>query len=231
MDGEETAPPLVRYCLESWRTMNPQWTVRVLNSADLVTYCDISYIPKNKRVQLHIDALKLELLRNFGGIWVDATCLCDEPLDNWIFDHLASGFFAFSSPGPDRPLSNWALASIPHGYLISAWRKIVFDYWTGGYYSNHIGPNGRYDQFIYHYLFDWLIFANRESRVKWSKTQSLPAVPAHALQKYLKSESPAQGVEVRARHALESKNVPMHKLDWRIEDGAIKLMRSIKKLA
>lgn len=55
--------------------------------------------------------IRINLLDRHGDVWTDATCLCMQPLDEWIHDEARSGFFAFSKPGPDRLMSNWFLAS------------------------------------------------------------------------------------------------------------------------
>jgi mannosyltransferase OCH1-like enzyme len=41
---------------------------------------------------------RLCLLRTHGGVWVDATVFCRRPLDEWLPEHAASGFFAFANP-------------------------------------------------------------------------------------------------------------------------------------
>jgi len=45
--------------------------------------------------------VRILLLHEFGGIWVDATLLCNRPLDEWLPSTMTEGFFAFAA----RPLT------------------------------------------------------------------------------------------------------------------------------
>lgn len=220
---------MVRRCISSWREMNPNWDVRLLDANNAAYWSSHGYLPPHTRIQLVADALRLELLRQYGGVWADATCLCTRPLDDWLPSRVIdTEFFAFSSPGPDRPLSNWFLAALPRNRLISTWAQAGQAYWESGVYSNHIGPNGRRDQFIYHYLFDWMISACPEMAEAWSLTHTLSALPPHYLQAYLKDKEPNSKARKHAIEALRNKNVPVHKLDWRIENGTEKLDEIIR---
>lgn len=239
-DGEAAAPSLARYCISSWRIHNPDWEVRVLDSSTTSDYVDIDYLPAGTRLQLVADALRLELLDRYGGVWADVSCLCTGPLDDWLVDRLGRGFFAFERPGPDRPLSNWFLASQPGNPLVASWVEMSRLYWRNGFYSNHVG-GGRRDQFIYHYFFRWMVNADTQLRGEWLSVPRLPAGPPHLLQKCLRDLSglPSwwlpgatwRGIEIgfdqldRAASQslmtdiLSSPDVRVHKLDWRLENA------------
>lgn len=219
-DGETGAPPLVRRCIASWRKMNPGWEVQVLDATTLGDHADVSWMPPGTRIQLLADMLRIELLALHGGVWADATCLCTIPLDDWLPARMEAGFFAFARPGPDRLLSNWFIASEPGGALISGWRQLARAYWCGSLRSNHYGPNQRVDQFISHYLFEWAVLASPTLRRLWAHVPSLPAGPPHRVQEVLKN--PRLNL-MQARLVLTSPEVPVHKLDWRIESGSTRL--------
>ncbi|MEO0812985.1 MAG: capsular polysaccharide synthesis protein, partial [Myxococcota bacterium] len=131
-------------------------------------------------------------------------------------------FFAFSQPGWDRPLSNWFLAARRGSRIVSVWRTLLRSYLGGRIRSNHRGPNGRRDQFVAHYLFDWMLAADRSLQTLWERTEPLPAEPAHRVQAYLRAPSPE--TYARAMHAL--RHAPVHKLNWRI-DGALEHLESL----
>ena len=59
------------------------------------------------------NVLRMELLARHGGVWVDATCFCVRPLDEWLPAQMSSGFFAFARPARSRLLANWFLAARP----------------------------------------------------------------------------------------------------------------------
>ncbi|WP_171239019.1 capsular polysaccharide synthesis protein [Ruegeria sp. HKCCA5763] len=136
--GEADAPELVRHCIASWRSQNPDWDVRVL---DATTVSDVVQMPLDfgkVPIQAYSDLLRFRLLREHGGVWVDATTYCLRPLDHWLPMVAYRGFFAFIWipterwfiwPGMYREIGTWFLASEPHGTVISLWEKYSFAYW------------------------------------------------------------------------------------------------------
>lgn len=221
--GVANAPELVQRCIKSWRDTNPGWDLIVLDSTTSRAQVDLSYLPDGTRVQLIADALRVELLTRYGGVWADATCLCTRPLDDWLPARTANGFFAFHRPGPDRPLANWFLAASPSDRLITTWRNAMRTYWREGHYSGHLGQLGRVDQFISHYLFEWMICANGKLGTMWEAAPTLPAGPPHTVQKALRDTSGNRDLKARALTALAGPDVPVHKLDWRSEGGLERL--------
>jgi hypothetical protein len=123
LQGFEKAPEVVRVCLRSWKTRNPGWQVIELSEENLEDYVDKDTLSRLKSLKIRrpklANLIRMYLISRHGGVWVDATCLCCQPLDNWIHDYMASGFFAFRDPGPDRVLANWFLASVKGNALAS----------------------------------------------------------------------------------------------------------------
>ena len=220
--GEAQAPPLVAACIASWRRLNPGWEVRVLDADSAAALVDLSHMPPDAGLSHHADMLRVELLARKGGVWADATCLCARPLDDWLPARMGAGVFAFTNPAPDRPAASWFLAARPGAPLMVAWARAARDCWT---------IRGRTDHyFVLHYLFEWLLLADRRLAAAWAATPALPAGPAHVLQAWLKSGGTDPTLRARAAAALARPEVPVHKLDWRIEDGAAKLDRALRDL-
>ena len=125
--GLEAAPPLARACVGSWRRANPGWTLVALDRTSLTDYRDfangIDLTRRDLDVQKISNLLRLYLLTRFGGVWVDATVFCTQPLDAWLDRYIGNGFFAFKDPGTDRRLSSWFLASVPDHPLVEEWRR------------------------------------------------------------------------------------------------------------
>lgn len=132
LQGRENAPPLVRACLDSWERMNPEWDFRFLRREDLDEHLDLEariWDTVSEMSPNHLsDLARINLLRQYGGVWVDATCLCMVPLDNWIHEYAKSGFFAFSKPRPDRLISSWFLASERNCPLTARYCSVVNSY-------------------------------------------------------------------------------------------------------
>lgn len=221
-DGEAAAPPLVRACIESWRRLNPGWEVVVLDHAAACGLVDLSHMPPDAGLSHHADMLRVDLLAREGGVWADATCLCARPLDAWLPARMTEGVFAFARPAPDRPAASWFLAARPGAPLMAAWARAARDCWA---------IRGRTDHyFALHYLFEWLLLADRRLAASWAAVPSLPAGPAHRLQAWLKGDGSDPALRARAAAALADPETPVHKLDWRIEDGGARLARALAEL-
>tara|TARA_A100000164_G_C21923591_1_gene781908 strand:+ start:1111 stop:1986 length:876 start_codon:yes stop_codon:yes gene_type:complete len=213
--GENAAPKIINICINSWKVYNPKWEVRVLDSDSIKSYCDLNYLPKNLRIQLFTDMLRLDLLNKYGGVWVDSTCLCNISLDTWLDDVLTENFFVFSKPGPDRLISNWFIASEPNGIFVKIWLDSAKKYWTSKLKSNHIGPGGRIDQFIHHFIFEWEIKTISSLKKKWQKTKKISSKPSHVLQKNLWENHNLRFKDIKS--FLDNREIKLHKLNWRIK--------------
>ena len=134
LQGFAAAPPLVQKCLESWKRHHPAWNVVELDQASLGTSLNLPAIIDIGRPdvtpQALSDIVRINLLAEHGGVWVDATCFCCRPLDTWIDDCMGAGFFAFEYPGPDRLLASWFLASESGCHLTLKYRDAVNAYWA-----------------------------------------------------------------------------------------------------
>ena len=125
--GLDKAPLVVQKCVESWIKENPCWDVVVLDAESLKKYVTPD-LPPEKLATLDLtkqsNLIRLQLLSDYGGVWADATLLCLRPLDEWIDECTASGFFAFAFPdGSSRVLSTWFLASQRQCPIVVKWRQ------------------------------------------------------------------------------------------------------------
>ena len=130
--GWENAPELVKHCLRSWEYCNPGWTIHALDRENYSAFADLRDLAPAPNddftVQCLSDVLRLSLLAAHGGIWVDATCLCLRPLDEWLFDHLDSGFFSFERNG--YPVL-WFIATVSGSRLMNVLLRETHAYWRG----------------------------------------------------------------------------------------------------
>jgi hypothetical protein len=131
--GRAAAPFVVARCIDSWIRENPGWNVVVLDAESAHDYIEID-LPEAKLRSLAVqhlsDLIRLALLLKYGGVWADATTYCMRPLDDWIENCAASGFFAFSNPGPDRLISNWFLAAEGGNPLVRKLYNRLIAFWT-----------------------------------------------------------------------------------------------------
>lgn len=128
LQGLDNAPIEVKKCYESWVNNNPGWEITLLDENNMG-----QYMPHTKALytkQALSDVLRINLLGKHGGVWVDATCFCVKPLDEWLPGYMGTGFFAFERPAPDRMLSSWFLASHKYNYITTTYQNKVNAFWA-----------------------------------------------------------------------------------------------------
>jgi hypothetical protein len=115
----EIAPEVVQVSLASWRELNPDYEVTLLNDDNLndILGFDFNAVFKLATVNLGLamkaDILRLYLLSIYGGVWADTTTFCLQPLSSWInTETQTSGFFTFRhKSNQTRPLEAWFIAA------------------------------------------------------------------------------------------------------------------------
>lgn len=140
LQGIAQAPPIIKMCLDSWQRENPDWNLVVLDEKNLHQYVNID-LSQQKIDQLmpnwYADLIRLKLLMQHGGVWVDATCYCTQPLDQWLFKHRTDGLFIFHNNARDRLLSTWFLAASADNYVLSKTYQCLISYWSSNNFISY----------------------------------------------------------------------------------------------
>ncbi|MGJ5620526.1 capsular polysaccharide synthesis protein [Sulfitobacter sp. MF3-043] len=222
--GEADAPDLVRHCIASWRDRNPGWEVHVL---DVASVSDVVQMPSHFNalpIQAYSDLLRFRLLREHGGIWVDATTYCLQPLDHWLPFVAYRGFFAFTWtpterwfiwPGMYRDLGTWFLASEPGGTVISLWERYSFDYWRR-----------RQKPLIYywaHAIVDVLRLTNGSFRQSYNSMPKIGCYGPHLVHDCVTHGHDPQKIAA----LLETGAAPVQKLRWNWSEDRITLAKQM----
>lgn len=130
--GKCNMPRLVEECFNSWHRHNTEYDIIFLDKNNFSEHVEIeSKILENKNITLQAlsDIIRVNLLNQNGGVWVDATCYCMKPLNSWIENYFINGFFAFSKPTKDRLIASWFLVSNPTNLIIKKLADEVNSYW------------------------------------------------------------------------------------------------------
>lgn len=231
LQGRDEAPPMVQANLARWEQLNPEYDLRVIDMRYVRTLLAHTGLDLDRvRPQQLSDIVRLQLLKNHGGVWVDATLYPSRPLSAWL-DELSNpeGFFAFRNPGPDRLLAVWFLVASQNSPMIDLWLKELLRFWNEEHapYPTREKPadpaaavapgQGRADKpypyFAFAYTFAYLVETNESFRAMWSRCADLSADPPHALQFALKRNPNPSNAEL---HAMIDDYV-VHKLNWRRE--------------
>ncbi|WP_311223385.1 MULTISPECIES: capsular polysaccharide synthesis protein [unclassified Acidovorax] len=116
-----TLPLLVERCIANWRQVNPGFEIRVLDDAALREYVPdapdaLARVAPAKRS----DWIRLRLLRDHGGIWIDASTILTQSLD-WVIEaqqrecsDLVAYYLGRFTTDADCPVvESWFLAAPP----------------------------------------------------------------------------------------------------------------------
>jgi hypothetical protein len=198
--GFDEAPEVVRLCVQSWVAHHPGWTIRYWQKESASEIVPVANLPEGLGVTPYSDILRTELLKQYGGVWADATVYCTRPLDGWLPQiMLLTDFFAFSRPGKDRVIASWFLAARPNTAFLQMLSDAIRHFWSAQEKPTR----------VYHwvqYVFEYLLRTSGTFRHEWACSPTLSAMPMLAAQEELTG-----GASDQARPDLYAA-VPMHKL-------------------
>jgi hypothetical protein len=161
----EEAPEIVRYAVDSWVRKNPSWDVRVLSDSNVADFVEVPPHRSDRKIQWRADLIRIALLRDYGGVWVDATTFCVRSLDGWLPPLMESGFFAFPDSYPGRTMGISFLAAVPQNYLVSKWLHLMLKYYS---------KRGKVLHYFWvMYLFEYIIRTDRRASAIWKATPKL----------------------------------------------------------
>jgi len=235
LQGYSETPFVVRKCYESWVRDNPGWQVIFLDNDNIGEY--ISLQTGHISRQAFSDILRINLLAKYGGVWVDATCYCVKPLDDWLPQYMRSGFFAFEKPGPDRMISSWFIAGDKSSYVVTEYQKAVNAYWNSNKkltffeksgwnflnkYFNRMGTQVWFSTFVtkvlkvypyfwLHYLFESIY--RRDKKFK-EMVDAMPKVSADIPHK-LQFAGLFKQLDEEIKFGINAKTAPVYKLTWK----------------
>lgn len=219
--GEHKAPFVVKECIKSWRVNNPNWEVTVLDEQSVSNFVEIPTLSENFPVRYKANLLRLVLLRDYGGIWADATTFAHRPLDEWLPLLSNNGLFMFSNPAADRDIENWFIASEKNHTLINEWEKQLRKYYLKHHYAHPA-------YFLAFYIYQWTVMRNKNLKAIERNNSSLNAGQCFLMKSVLNGLINSNFLIQRVNAGL-----PMSKLDWRLnvsEGEFILLVESLNKI-
>uniref|UniRef100_A0A6C0LXV5 Glycosyltransferase n=1 Tax=viral metagenome TaxID=1070528 RepID=A0A6C0LXV5_9ZZZZ len=164
-DGEQ--PKIVRKSIESWKKYLPDWKINILDNNSLQEY----HIEKPKSYELlssttKSDVIRLSLLYNYGGLWMDASIILLDNL-NWLEQYKKYPYYGFIYSDDIRYVESWFLYS-PRKQepLIHMWITTFNEILDTPSYEDHIAytsqctTNNSY--FMIYQAFCYLVDSNSE---------------------------------------------------------------------
>ena len=153
--GEDKAPDVVKACINSVRKNMPHKDIIILTYDNIKKYTNFpNYIWKkfeagNISFAHFSDLLRIELLCEYGGIWIDATVLCTKKIGE--INYVNNPLFVFKQLDLIRKdeesivASSWFISAFPHQRILLLTRRLLWAYW-----KNH---NYLKNYFLFHICF------------------------------------------------------------------------------
>lgn len=128
----EDIPTTVSKCIASWRKHNPNYKIVILNSKNYIDYIgvDVTKFKHADSKQRMADFIRLHVLEQNAGIWLDASVYLNQSLD-WIHayqkhDNSEAVIYYLDGFTTDKRypvVENWFLSCIPNSKFIRDWKE------------------------------------------------------------------------------------------------------------
>lgn len=207
LQGREQAPEIVKRCLASMELRAPEYEIRLITAENMFDFVRLpEHIVQRYREGripfAHFsDILRVALLAEHGGVWLDATVLLTSSLPEQVS---AEPFFMLQrsvlSSLPHAG-SNWFLSARKGNPIMQRMVELLCAYWKH--------ENGLRDYYIFHLFLYLLLTRTAEGQKMLKSMPYVQNVDAHTLQFCLFEDfNEAQWKHICSRSAI-------HKLTWK----------------
>lgn len=214
LQGIENAPEIVKICYNSAKNNLKDKEVILITEKNMFEYIEFPnfIIEKWKNgiiSNTHLsDLLRLELLINYGGLWLDATVFCSSSnIPEHIFD--SDLFFyqhlTLNKNGHSTFISSWLISAKSNDKILMATRYLLYEYWKKNNYM--------IDYFLLH---QFMTIALEFYPKIWEKVIPVDNSTAHILQYKL-----FETYDDTIWKSLKN-NTCFHKLTYKFNDKEIK---------
>lgn len=215
--GMENAPKLVQKCYQSLQENLTDREIVLITSENMMEYVQFPefIIEKWKSgiiTHTHMtDLLRLELLIQYGGIWIDATVYCSrksEEIPEYYFD---SDLFFYQCLKPGRDghssyISSWLISAKSNNHILRAVQYLCYKYW-----EEH---RGMLDYFLLH---DFMAIVLEHYPEEWKAIVPSDNATPHILLLRL-----FESYDERIWRAVKEQT-PFHKLSYKLSEHEMDL--------
>ena len=205
LQGYDQAPELARCCYESLQRNMPGYDIKIVTSENLSDYITLpDYITEKFNRGMfgpahYSDIIRLGLLVEYGGIWIDATVLCTDNEMCHVFEKAPLFVYQIlTRNGNPSVASSWLIAAERHSPVLALTRDLLLEYW-------------KHYRILEHYFLFHLFFAMAVKRFPeiWYETPVYdnvsPRLLVHELDRTYSAERYAKYKKYSSFHKLSNK--------------------------
>lgn len=206
LQGEEQAPPLCKVCLKSLRRNYSDYQINVVTQENISDYVKFPehIVRKFKAGSItpthFTDLLRLELLINHGGVWIDSSVF----VTGREQDYLSEPLFLFQTTWRNEPAhlgSSWLIVACKGNPILKTTRDLLYKYWED---HEALGDGGFY--YLFHCMFN---LAAGKYPDAWARVPLYSNIPPHVLQmEFFKPYKPDRFEQIKRMSHF-------HKLTWK----------------
>lgn len=208
--GEETAPPLVRQCIKSIRKNAGNHSVHMItqnNYGDYITIPEF-ILKKMQNGQMGLahfaDYLRVSLLEEYGGLWLDATMFCSREVPEECF---SIPFFTCKS----RIMKGYYLSDFQWvTFCLGGWKQNIFYQYMKEAFECYWKVA---DVAIDYLFFDHLIYLGKQHIPAVKKY--LEAVPINNIHRDDLQAAMNEALPAEEFWNVVQKDTALYKLSWR----------------
>ncbi len=215
LQGFDNAPLVVKRCVESVQKNIPDKKLVLLDENNISDYVSMpDYIVEKWEKGIignahFADMVRLELLINYGGYWLDATVLCTDASAIKYFEQqplFMYSFYYFGFNPEIMELNNWFIHSCTNNNILCLLRELLYCYWketdrTVNYFVTHL----------------FLTIAVEYYEDEYKKMPVVSQADSHILATYIFEEYD------ESKYELLKLSTGFHKLSTRFEPEGMKL--------
>jgi hypothetical protein len=124
-------PGYLKLCIKTWKKFLPDYEIKILDYKSAIDYLGegpfSNIVCQNMTLPIQVDALRVALLKKFGGIWMDAdTIILSRKFFNEILEFLNNDFELIMLGDEKTKTQNIGfICSSNNSYIINEWLKEI----------------------------------------------------------------------------------------------------------
>ena len=142
---DDLLPDIIKRCIDNWKKLNPDYDIQILNNSNYKLYIKGVSILDYPAARFHervADFMRIHVLNQHGGIWLDASVILNESLD-WVLKKYHEGKYEFigyhivsKETKPEYPvIENWFMAAPIGSGFIRKWLEKFLE--SNNYHSDY----------------------------------------------------------------------------------------------